>query len=117
MINYLLIVLQVFINTTAQLILKKGVNYLDFKQPVLSLMFAMITNIYVGAGLFIFAASFILWLYLLSQFELSFLYPFGSLSFVLAALGGYFFFGEMVSVTRWIGIFLILLGVSFIAKS
>lgn len=117
MTNYALIIFQVFINVAAQLLLKQGVAAVNFSAPILSLIMSLIMNWYIFAGVSIFVISLFLWLYLLSQFELSFLYPFGSLSYVLAAVGGYVFFSENFSFYRGAGIFFILLGVFFVAKS
>jgi len=89
----------------------------NFQQPLWELCLAIISNFYIVGGVFVFILSLLLWLYLLSQFELSFLYPFGSLSYVLAAVGGWFFFAENITLPRAGGIFLILMGVMLIAKS
>lgn len=115
--KYFLIIFQVFINTGAQLLLKKGVGLINFEQPILNLLWSFMTNFYIFGGVTIFVLSLLLWLYLLSQFELSFLYPFGSLAYALAAVGGWVCFGENISPTRILGIFLILVGVGFVAKS
>lgn len=115
--RYFLIIFQVFINTVAQLLLKKGVGLVSFDLSLVNLLWAFATNIYICAGVSIFVLSLLLWLYLLSQFELSFLYPFGSLAYALAALGGWMFFAEHISFSRILGIFLILVGVCFVAKS
>lgn len=117
MMNYFLILFQVCINTAAQLFLKNGAKAIDFSQSFLGIFFAMLCNINIWIGGAIFIISFLLWIYLLNQFELSFLYPFGSLSFVLAAVGGWFFFGEDVNIYRIFGIFLVFIGVIFVAKS
>ncbi|MDR0678628.1 MAG: EamA family transporter [Holosporaceae bacterium] len=117
MINFILIFFQVIINTTAQLLLKKGVELINFDRPVGAVLMSIIGNVFIFSGVFIFVISLLLWLYLLSQFDLSFLYPFGSLSYVLAALGGWFFFAENITLYRSGGIFLILIGVILIAKS
>ncbi|MDR2107246.1 MAG: EamA family transporter [Holosporaceae bacterium] len=117
MVDFALILFQVVINTCAQLLLKKGVGFVDFSQPMRCWLTAAIFNVYIPAGVFIFVISLLLWLYLLSRFDLSFLYPFGSLSYVLAALGGWFCFGENLNLYRGGGIFLILTGVALVAKS
>lgn len=115
--NYFLIIFQVFINTAAQLFLKNGAKMIDFSQSLPGIFIAMITNINIWAGGIIFVISFLLWIYLLNQFDLSFLYPFGSLSFILAAIGGWFFFGENVTFYRAFGILLIFIGVIFVARN
>ena len=117
MANFLLICFQVVINTFAQLLLKKGVGAVDFGAPLGPLFVSIVLNGYIFGGVFIFVLSLLLWLYLLSQFDLSFLYPFGSLSYVLAALGGWFFFAEKITLYRGGGILLILMGVLLVAKS
>lgn len=116
-VNYFLILFQVVINTAAQLLLKTGAKSLDFTQTPTAVFMSMITNLYIWGGGIIFVISFLLWLYLLTQFELSFLYPFGSLAFVLAAVGGWFFFSENLSLSRIFGIFSIFIGVLFVARS
>lgn len=115
--NYFLIFFQVIINTGAQLLLKNGAKSLDFSQSIPTIFLSMISNLYIWGGGIIFVISFLLWLYLLNQFELSFLYPFGSLAFVLAAVGGWFLFSENLSFCRIFGIFAIFIGVLFVAKS
>lgn len=117
MMNYFLIFFQVVINTGAQLLLKTGAKGLDFSQPICTVFISMLSNVYIWCGGFIFVVSFLLWLYLLNQFELSFLYPFGSLSFVLASIGGWFFFSEHLGLIRILGVILIFIGVIFVAKS
>jgi drug/metabolite transporter (DMT)-like permease len=117
MTNFFLVLFQVVMNTLAQLLLKKGVGLVNFSQPIWGLCLSIAANVYIFSGVFIFILSLFLWLYLLSQFDLSFLYPFGSLSYVLAALGGWFFFAENITLYRGGGIFLILMGVVLVAKS
>ena len=58
------------------------------------------------------AASFFLFLTMLSWFPVSFVIPATSLAYVAGAFGAKIFLGEQLSATRWAGIFLICLGVS-----
>ncbi len=113
----LIILFQVVINTGAQILLKKGVNQISFEQDILNLCWSIVTNFNIFCGVSIFAFSMAIWLYLLSKCELSFLYPFGSLSYVLAAFGGWYFFGENITLLRLIGVAIIFIGVCCIAKS
>ena len=112
-----IILFQVCINTGAQILLKKGVNQISFDQPLISLATAVITNWYIFAGVSLFVLSLLIWLYLLSKCELSYLYPFGSLSYVLAAIAGWYFFAENLSLLRICGILIIFVGVCCVAKS
>lgn len=112
-----IILFQVFINTGAQIFLKKGVNQVSFDQPFWDLIWAIATNLNIFLGVFIFVISLLIWLYLLSKCELSYLYPFGSISYILAAIGGWYFFGESVTILRLLGIIIIFIGVCCVAKS
>jgi drug/metabolite transporter (DMT)-like permease len=49
--------------------------------------------------------------------DLSFAYPFLSVSYVLVLLAGYFWFGEVITVTRIAGVALICIGTFFVARS
>lgn len=117
MIMLAIILLQVCINTGAQILLKHGVNQVSFDQPVFRLLFLLATNLYIFSGVSLFVISLLIWLYLLSKCELSYLYPFGSLSYILAAAAGWFFFAENVTAMRLFGIFIIFIGVCCVAKS
>jgi uncharacterized membrane protein len=54
---------------------------------------------------------------LLSWADLSYVLPVTSVGYVLAALAGYWFLGEQISVARWMGIGLIAGGVSLVART
>jgi undecaprenyl phosphate-alpha-L-ara4N flippase subunit ArnE len=70
--------------------------------------------LYASAVLLISAT--ILWGYILKHFEFSIAYPLTAVAYIFGILAAIFIFGETVSVTRWIGVALIMLGVAFIAK-
>jgi multidrug transporter EmrE-like cation transporter len=53
----------------------------------------------------------------LSRVELSFAYPFLSVSYVLVLAAGYFWFEETVTVSRITGVALICIGTLFVARS
>jgi multidrug transporter EmrE-like cation transporter len=53
----------------------------------------------------------------LSRVDLSFAYPFLSISYVLVLAAGYFWFGESVNATRILGVALICFGTFFVARS
>ena len=56
-------------------------------------------------------------LYLLSQRDVSLIWPLTSLGFVLTAIAAKFFLGEQVSGLRWAGVCLIMLGAALITYS
>ena len=68
-------------------------------------------------GLAMFAVATVLWFDLLSRVELSLLYPFMSLSYVLAFFAGWWLLGESPQLSRLIGILVIIAGIALVARS
>lgn len=63
-----------------------------------------------------YSLSYILWLGILSRADLTFARPFVSLGYIIVILYGYWA-GEMMSISRLIGILLIMVGLIFVAYS
>jgi drug/metabolite transporter (DMT)-like permease len=119
--NYLLILLTVCISVTAQTMLKTGMNQIGkLEISELSLVLPMIirmgTNIFVILGLSLYVAGTFFWLVLLSRLDLSFLYPFGALQYLLIFIVSYFLLGEEIKLARIIGVFVVMLGIFIIGK-
>lgn len=75
-------------------------------------LLAMLMDFRVLSG---FAAAFLAglcWMLAIEKLELAYAYPFMALSFVLVPLGSTFFFGEVVPPMQWLGLGLIVAGVS-----
>lgn len=72
---------------------------------------------WVIAGLAIYAAGTLLWVYAVSQRQISFLYPLTALTYALVAVGGRFLFNESVSPARWAGIGVVVIGVAMLQFS
>ncbi len=53
----------------------------------------------------------------MARSDISFLWPLTGLSFVFATVAAILFLGESVSVIRWAGVVLIMLGAAFISYS
>ncbi len=64
----------------------------------------------------LFGASSVLWMYIVKHYPLSVAYPMISLTYVFGMLSAMFFFHETVSVCKWAGIALIIIGCCLIAK-
>ncbi len=71
---------------------------------------------FVLAGFALYGAGAMVWLKVLSEWEVSKAYPLVGLGFVLSAIVG-FLFGETVSVTRILGASMICMGVLIIGRS
>ncbi len=75
------------------------------------------TNYFVIGGLVLYAISAFLWLGALSSRSISFLYPMLSLAYVLTAILGSVFLKESISLLRWLGIGLVIIGCYMIFRS
>jgi multidrug transporter EmrE-like cation transporter len=111
----------VLLNACAQLLLKAGTNVLG----VISLtrddwwgtLWRMGTQGYFVAGVACYMISLVVWIMGLSRVPVSVAYPMLSLGYVINAVAAYYLFGESVTMTRWLGIGCIVLGVWLVAKS
>ena len=119
MVNYLILSISILLAVIGQLLMKKGM--LEFGTfPVSQLLFKIIPmfmNPYVFLGFACFGISSIFWLVVLSRLPLSLVYPMVSVAYILVAFASMIFFKEQVSVVRWLGISIIIVGVFLISRS
>jgi len=115
----IMILTPITIGVVGQLLLKVGMQnigtYNLIDKGILLQYIKIYLNPHVFMGLVCYFLSTVFWLYLISRVPLSFAYPMLSISYIMVALAAVFLFGEKVSVINWIGIFVIMLGVVFIA--
>lgn len=117
--NIILILSSVLLNAMAQLLIRKGmlaigtVDVNNFTQNIGT----MVTNLWLWGAMLSYAVSILLWMSVLSKVEVSFAYPFLSIGYIFAAIVGYCFFNEDLSVTRIMGIVVICIGVILISRS
>ena len=107
---WVLALFSISLSAFAQLLMKIGMSS---PQAGSSVIVAAI-NPYVAAGFAAYGASALLWLKVLSRVELSLAYPLVSLAFVLVAILSWAVLGEHLSITRMLGIGLIVLGIALI---
>lgn len=116
-----LIVAVVTTNAMSQILLKQGMNTIgkfDFGGESLWKMAPVVgLNPYVISGLAVLVFSMGMHLMALSRVDLSFAYPFLSVSYVLVLLTGYFWFGETINASQIGGVALICVGTFFVARS
>jgi drug/metabolite transporter (DMT)-like permease len=116
-----LILLSVALAAVAQLTLKHGMNQVTESSGVLQLntksLSAVISTPMVWAGLVLFGLSAFVWLAVLSRTELSFAYPFASITYVLILLFDRFWLNETVPPIRWAGVAFIAVGIVLVAQS
>jgi len=108
-----LLLISVCSATLGQIFFKKGVfvtGEITLKGSVIGELLKLLLNPFVFSGLLLYVVSTILWLIALSKTNLSFVYPFTALIFVLVMICARFIFLEPVPPLRYIGIAIICLG-------
>lgn len=114
-----MILTSTFISAVAQYYLKFGVTRLNeaIHKDFFSLIQNTIFNWPILLGFSLYVVGAVLWLYVLSKFELSKAYPFASLGYVFSSLIGYYVLHDNFTINRLVGIGLIIIGVIFISQS
>jgi drug/metabolite transporter (DMT)-like permease len=74
----------------------------------------ILMNPYILFGLFMYFVSAMLWIIILSKYELSFVNPLLSINYVFSLFIGYYFFHEGINLYRILGAVIITIGVALI---
>jgi len=105
----------------AQLLLKKGLLQVGAFSYNLSEIWPFFlkayTNVYVISAVILTIITALAWVLAVSKAELSYIYPFMALSYVLVALFSLLIFKEDVNALRWVGIVTIVVGVILVSRS
>ncbi|MGA2463469.1 MAG: EamA family transporter [Thermodesulfobacteriota bacterium] len=117
-----LIVLTSLCDTFRELFLKSGVNSLEEFSPdnvkrVIIFVFKLIGNPRVWVSLLFGLLSLLIWLFILSKVDLNFAFSLDSMHYIFIALASQFLLKEKVKLGRWVGTFLIVLGITLVTLS
>jgi drug/metabolite transporter (DMT)-like permease len=115
------ILISVLGGAVGQVLLKKGMAgigplTLTFDH-LPGILWSFVINPYVVIGLGIYVLSTVFWLTALSHVELSYAYPFASLSYVIMLIASWGLFNENISPLRLLGTMVISIGVLLISRS
>lgn len=118
-ITYILI--SVVAGAVGQIMLKKGMSSigaitLSFDQ-IFNILWRIGTNPYVMIGLVIYVVGVVFWLGALSRVDLSYAYPFASLSYAVMLVASWQLFNENITPFRLVGTLVVCLGVFLISRS
>jgi len=119
-----LILTSVFLAAVAQLTLKHGMNLvpnyghapISLRDPV-GTASRIASDVWVWVGLFTFAVSAAVWLLVLGRTQLSFAYPFASLTYVIILLFDRFVLEQTVAPLRWAGVACIVAGIILVSRT
>lgn len=111
--GYVYIFLTVALSAYGQVILKWRLNAIG---PIPEgydkwwFLFKAVFDPYIFSGFLAAFLASLTWMAALAKFELSFAYPFMSLSFLLVLILSYFFLNEIITVQKAVGFALIIVG-------
>lgn len=111
-----LIIISSTLGAIAQLSLKTGMNAygkISFGPDMISAVFQPL----VFLGLTIYFLSSVTWILALSKADVSFVYPFASLGYVIVTILSGTILNEQISTLRIIGVSVIILGVYVVGKT
>ena len=115
------ILVAVLAGAVGQILLKKGMGSMEAFTVSLDQLWVILwrigTNPYVIIGLFIYVCGTVFWLAALSRVDLSYAYPFASLSYVVMLIASWQLFNEDIVPIRLIGTIVVGLGVFLISQS
>ena len=120
MAAFTLLMAGVLLNAGAQLLLKAGTNELGVITltragwPDTLMRMATQGHFILGAACYV--LSLFVWILGLSRVPVSLAYPLLSVGYIVNAIAAHYLFGEAVTVTRWLGIGFIVVGVFLVAR-
>jgi multidrug transporter EmrE-like cation transporter len=117
---FMIIAIPTIAGVIGQMMLKVGMSNmgaLDLSVAGLpAIALKIITSPMIILGLAVYMGGVFFWLIGLNQLDLSYLYPFASLGYVLIAIASWVFLGEQIPPLRWVGLLVICLCVVLTAK-
>ncbi len=113
-LGLLFVIVSVVLEACAQIFFKQAAEHDRGGMHPLALLRTVWRNQRIFAGIICFLLEAVLWTLALSHLPVSIAFPAGSLCFVIVALLSRIFFHEQVDAMRWIGIALILGGVTLV---
>jgi drug/metabolite transporter (DMT)-like permease len=115
------ILIAVLTGAIGQVLLKKGMAQMGAltltMDQLISILWRIGTDPYVVIGLTIYVFGTVFWLVALSRVDLSYAYPFASLSYVIMLAASWLLFSENITPPRLIGTLVVGLGVFLISRS
>jgi drug/metabolite transporter (DMT)-like permease len=72
---------------------------------------------HIVAGLACYVVSVVVWIIGLSRVPVSIAYPMLSLGYIINAIAAHYLLGEALTLSRWVGIGFIIVGVWLVARS
>lgn len=115
------ILISVLGGAIGQILLKTGMSQMGpltlSVNQLFHILWRMTTNPYVVVGLGVYVMGTVFWLSALSRVDLSYAYPFASLSYIVMLVASILIFKENITLLRLVGTLVVGLGVLLISRS
>ena len=118
----LLVFVSELLNTGGQVLFKKGANLLDTPHlktfdSFLGYVRKVVCLPPIWFGLFLLSMALTVWLFALSEADLSLVFPIGSMQYLLTMVAARVFLNEKIDRVKLLGTIFIVAGIVLIAKS
>jgi len=121
LVSFALIFTGVMLNAAAQILMKAGTNavgHFDFSSVnILPIGIKLATEWHIITALFCYVLSVVVWIMALSRVPVSIAFPMLSMAYIVNAVAAWYFLGEDFSLTKAVGIGVIILGVIIISRA
>lgn len=121
MVTFILLVLiSVTLGAFGQIYIKKGLNELGgftLNDILSKKIIYTFLNPSVFFGLLLYVIATVAWFVVLSMSDVSFVYPFVAIGYIITAILARFYFNENITITRWFAILIIVGGVFLLMRS
>lgn len=115
------ILISVLGGAIGQILLKTGMSQMGpltlSVNQLFHILWRMTTNPFVVVGLGVYVMGTVFWLSALSRVDLSYAYPFASLSYIVMLVASILIFKENITLLRLVGTLVVGLGVLLISRS
>ena len=120
-LSFSLIFAGVMLNAAAQILMKAGTNvigHFEFSAAnVMPIGWKLATEWHIITALFCYGISVVVWILALSRVPVSIAFPMLSMAYVVNAVAAKYLLGEDFSVTKLVGMGVIILGVIIISRA
>jgi len=121
LVSFGLIFTGVMLNAAAQILMKAGTNAVGHfgytMENIVPIGLKLATEWHIVTALFCYALSVVIWVLALSRVPVSIAFPMLSMAYIVTAVAAWFLLGEVLSMTKLIGIGVIILGVIIISRA
>jgi multidrug transporter EmrE-like cation transporter len=122
MFALVLVGLSILLGACGQILMKHGMSQLGEINGISQLvspntLLKLITNWAVILGVILYIITLPLWLGALSTLNVSFMYPLLSLGYIITAVIALIFLKENITLLRWVGTVVVIIGCFFIGRA